>query len=433
MDFQQSLDYLDALIGLGVQTGLDHTRQLASRLGNPQLAYPCILVAGTNGKGSTASFLTAILGAAGIDAGLYTSPHLVEVRERIRTEGGLIGTPEFASCLSLVREQAEAAVSAGELLSPPTYFEALTLVGFEHFRRRAVPAAVLEVGLGGRLDCTNISEPVLSIVTNIALDHEDYLGLGLANIAREKAGIFRPGVPALTAAKEGPALETLRQRAAELGTPLGESRGCQVQVSADSWRTVCGGRSADLPFPSLPGRHQLQNAALAVLAAWTLGDLGWRIPPEAVREGIASARWPGRLERLGEAPDLYLDGAHNPDGCEALAAFVSGLPQQRKALVFTAMRDKPVRAMLAALTPSFDALWATRVPMARCLDSEEVASAAEGIDVRTEDDPLAALSEARSWVGPEGLVVAAGSLYLVGWIKSHQEAGALSRSWGSGL
>lgn len=433
MNFEQSLAYLEALIGLGVQTGLDHTRHLASRLGNPQQAYPCILVAGTNGKGSTASFLTAILGAAGIDAGLYTSPHLVNVRERIRTGGTLIGEVELASSLSLVREQAEASVTACELDSPPTYFEALTLTAFEHFRRRAVSAAVLEVGLGGRLDCTNVSEPVLSLVTNVTLDHEDYLGLGLENIAREKAGIFRPGVPALTAAREGPALETLRRKASALGTPLGESRGCQIQVSADSWRTVSGGRTADLPFPSLPGRHQLQNAALAVLAAWTLEDLGWGISLEAIREGIASARWPGRLERLGEAPDLYLDGAHNPDGCEALAAFVSGLPHRRKALIFTAMRDKPVRAMLAALAPSFDALWATRVPMTRCRSSEEVAREAEGIKAKCEDDPLAALSAARSWVGPEGLVVVAGSLYLVGLIKSHQEEGALSRSWGSGL
>jgi dihydrofolate synthase/folylpolyglutamate synthase len=339
---------------------------------------------------------------------------------------------ELASALSRVREHAEAAVAAGELSSPPTYFEALTLTAFEHFGRRAVSAAVLEVGLGGRLDCTNVSEPVLSIVTNIALDHEDFLGLGLENIAREKAGIFRTGVPALTAAKEGPALETLRQRASELGAPLGEGRECQIQVSADSWRLVCGSRAADLPFPSLPGR-QLQNAALAVRAAWTLEDLGWGISPEAVREGVASTRWPGRLERLGEAPDLYLDGAHNPDGCEALAAFVSGLPHGRKALVFTAMRDKPVRSMLAALAPSFDALWATRVPMGRCMPAAEVAREAGAMETRIEDDPMAALAAARSWVGPEGLVVVAGSLYLVGYVKSRQEDGALSKSWGSGL
>jgi dihydrofolate synthase/folylpolyglutamate synthase len=183
----------------------------------------------------------------------------------------------------------------------------------------------------------------------------------------------------------------------------------------------------------LPGRHQLQNAALAVLAAWTLRDLGWTIPEEALRAGVASARWPGRLERLAEAPDLYLDGAHNPDGCEALAAFVSGLPHSRKALVFAAMRDKPVRAMLAALAPCFGALWATRVPMARCLRSEEVAGEAEGLQVMSEDDPMAALVAARSWAGAEGLVVVAGSLYLVGYVKSHQEDGALSSSWGSGL
>jgi dihydrofolate synthase/folylpolyglutamate synthase len=433
VNFHQSLAYLDALITLGVRTGLDHTRHLACRLGNPQYAYPCILVAGTNGKGSTASFLAAILEASGIRVGLYTSPHLVNVRERIRTNGILIGEEDFASALSLVREQAEASVSAGELPGPPTYFEALTLAAFEHFRRQAVAAAVLEVGLGGRLDCTNVSEPVLSIVTNIALDHEDYLGHGLESIAREKAGVFRSGVPALTAAREGPGLETLRQRASEMGTPLGDWGGCQIQMSADSWRTVCKGRAADLPLPSLPGRHQLQNAALAVLAAWTLRDLGWTIPEEALRAGVASARWPGRLERLAEAPDLYLDGAHNPDGCEALAAFVSGLPHSRKALVFAAMRDKPVRAMLAALAPCFGALWATRVPMARCLRSEEVAGEAEGLQVMSEDDPMAALVAARSWAGAEGLVVVAGSLYLVGYVKSHQEDGALSSSWGSGL
>ncbi len=433
MNFQESLAYLEALIALGVQAGLDHTRCLAARMGNPQRSYPCILVAGTNGKGSTSSFLAAILGASGIRAGLYSSPHLVSVRERVRVDGVQIGESDLAMELTRVRAISEAAVAAGDLAGPSTYFEAMTLCAFEHFRRAGAGAAILEVGLGGRLDCTNIAEPVLSLVTNIALDHEDYLGKGLENIAAEKAGVFRSGVPALTATQEGPGLETLRQRALEWGTPLQELGACRIEVSAGSWLFTCAKRGVRLPLPALPGRHQVQNAALAVLAAWSLRDLGWVIPDDALREGVASARWPGRLERLAAAPDLYLDGAHNPHGCEALAAFVAVQPQRRKALVFTAMRDKPARAMLSILAPCFGAVWATQVPMARCMPAQELARAVGEAGVRTEDDPTSAVQAARSWAGPEGLVVVAGSLYLVGYVKSLQEEGALLKSWGSGL
>ena len=433
MNFQESLAYLEALIAMGVQAGLNHTRSLASRLGDPQRSYPCILVAGTNGKGSTSSFLAAILGASGIRVGLYSSPHLVSVRERVRLDGMLIGEEDLAAGLTRVREVSNSAIAAGELSGPPTYFEAMTLLAFEHFRRASVGAAILEVGLGGRLDCTNIADPILSLVTNIALDHEDYLGKGLENIATEKAGVFRPGVPALTAAQEGQGLQTLRRQARERGTPLQELGACRIEVLPNSWRISCGDRCLCLPLPALPGRHQLQNAALAVLAAWSLRDLGWVIPDEALREGVASARWPGRLERLAAAPDLYLDGAHNPHGCEALAAFVGDQPQRRKALVFTAMRDKPVAAMLSILVPCFGAVWATRVPMNRCMPAQEVAGAASGVAVRTQDDPISAVEAARSWAGPEGLVVVAGSLYLVGYVKSLQEEGTLLKSWGSGL
>lgn len=433
MNFPESLAYLEALIALGVQAGLEHTRHLALRMGTPQRSYPCILVAGTNGKGSTSSFLAAILGASGIRVGLYSSPHLLTVRERVRVDGVLIGEEALAAGLTWVREESDSAVAAGELASPPTYFEAMTLLAFEHFQKVGVDAAILEVGLGGRLDCTNISEPILSLVTNIALDHEDYLGKGLENIAMEKAGVFRAGVPALTGAMEGPGLETLRRQARERGAPLQELGACRLQISADSWEIACADRRAGLPLPSLCGRHQFQNAALAVLAAWTLRDLGWVIPDEALRRGVASARWPGRLERVAAAPDLYLDGAHNPNGCEALAAFVRDQPQKRKALVFTCMRDKPARTMLAVLAPCFGAVWGTRVPMDRCMHSQEVAREVHDVEVRAEEDPMAALEAARSWVGPEGLVVVAGSLYLVGYVKSLQEEGALLKSWGCGL
>lgn len=431
MDFQEALGHLETLISLGVKTGLEHTRHLAGRLGDPQAAYPSILVAGTNGKGSTATFLAGILRASGFRVGLYTSPHLADVRERVRVGDELISKEAFASCLMRVREVAEEAVGEGDLEGPPTYFEALTLLAFEHFRRAGADVAVLEIGLGGRLDCTNVVEPELSIVTNIALDHEDYLGHGLENIAREKAGIFRPGVPALTAA-EGEGLETLRARAHELGTPLLELRREHLHAGPDRWRLKWGEWRADLPRPSLPGDHQLPNAALAVLAGWILRDRGWPLAEENLATALVSAAWPGRLELLARAPDLYLDGAHNPAGCGALAAFVSRLPQVRKALVFTAMRDKPIGDMLAALAPHFGALWATRVPMPRCLEPGEILASATFPEIHAEADPVEALEHARRWAGPEGLVVVAGSLYLAGYIKSLEE-GALCRSWGSGL
>jgi dihydrofolate synthase / folylpolyglutamate synthase len=431
MDYQQALGYLETLIALGVKTGLDHTRHLAGRLGAPQASYPSILVAGTNGKGSTSSFLAGILRASGLRVGLYTSPHLVDVRERIRVEDELIREEAFASCLTRVRRAAEAAVAEGDLPGPPTYFEALTLLAFDHFRRSGVDAAVLEIGLGGRLDCTNIVEPELSVVTNIAKDHEDYLGHGLENIAREKAGVFRSGVPALTAA-EGIGLETLRARAGELGTPLMELRREHVKASGDRWRLDWGEWHLELPRPSLAGDHQLPNAALAVLAGCVLRDRGWPLSDEAMGEGVSMASWPGRLELLALGPDLYLDGAHNPAGCLALAAFVAGLPHPRKALVFTAMRDKPVGEMLGALAPRFGALWATRVPMPRCLEPAEVLAQTQFPEAHAEPDPLEALVQARRWAGPQGLVVVAGSLYLAGYIKSLEEGG-LSRSWGSGL
>jgi dihydrofolate synthase / folylpolyglutamate synthase len=431
MDFRQALGYLDTLIALGVKTGLDHTRHLAGRMGDPQASYPVILVAGTNGKGSTSSFLAGVLRASGLRVGLYTSPHLVDVRERIRVEDELVGREAFAACLTRVRVVAEAAVSEGDLPGPPTYFEALTLLAFDHFRRSGVDVAVLEIGLGGRLDCTNIAEPELAIVTNIARDHEDYLGRGLENIAREKAGVFRPGVPALTAA-EGVGLETLRARASELGTPLMELRREHVRVSADRWRFDWGEWHLELPLPSLAGDHQIPNAALAVLAGHILRDRGWPISDDAMAVGISSASWPGRLELLARRPDLYLDGAHNPAGCEALAAFVAGLPHPRRALVFTAMRDKPAGDMLGVLAPHFGALWATRVPMPRCLEPAEILAHTSFPEAHAEPDPLAALAQARRWAGPEGVVVVAGSLYLAGYIKSLEE-GELSSSWGSGL
>ncbi len=431
MNYAQTLSYLESLIEFGVKTGLDHTAALAAMMGDPQNRFPSVLIAGTNGKGSTSAFLAAILRGAGYRTGLYTSPHLVNVEERIAVDGRPLGRDAFADAMTRVRQTAEKAVSEGVLEEAPTYFESLTLACFDLFDRSGIDIGVLEMGLGGRLDCTNVVKPVLTAVTNVGLDHEQYLGHGLASIAREKAGIFKRGVPALTAADRPLVLEVLGREAERAGTVLSPQT-CRVETGDGSWRMADANGVFELPYPSIPGMHQLANASLAVRCSLRLRALGWEISDESIRAGIAEARWPGRLERVAEKPDTYFDGAHNPDGCEMLARFVKSLPHVRKGLVFTAMKDKPLHAMSARLFSEFDAVWATSLPMPRCCTPEDIRAGAGGRDVDLDPDPVSALSRARTWAGETGLVVAAGSLYLVGYLEA--ALGNLSReSWGSGL
>lgn len=432
MNPSQALSYLDSLIQLGVKVGLDHTRVLASALGNPQARFPSVLIGGTNGKGSTASFLAAILQRAGHRTGFYSSPHLVDVRERIRIDDQLIGWDEFAEGMGRVRDAAERCTEEKSVEGFPTYFEALTLVCFDHFARNGVDVAVLEVGLGGRLDCTNVVQPAVTVVTNVGIDHEEWLGQGLQNIAREKAGTFRSGVPAFTAAKNAEVVDVLREEASLAGAPLHLLEACRGQDVGQEWEIACEDRRILLPRPSLPGSHQYENAALAVHCAWAMRERGFSVPDGALRSGICENRWPGRLERVAVDPDVYLDGAHNPDGCEALARFVGGLPPGPRALVFAAMKDKPMEAMARLLFPKFDKVFATSVPMPRCQSAVEIAERSACSNVIAVPDAAQALEKASACVGRHGHVVVAGSLYLVGYVKALRESGRLT-SWGSGL
>lgn len=431
MDYPESLSWLDALVLHGVKAGLDHTRAVARRLGDPQRRFPSVLIAGTNGKGSTAAFLESSLRAAGLRTGFYTSPHLVDVRERIRVDGALLEQDAFAAALTAVRRAAEAAEAEGEAQGPPTFFEALTLAAFHAFAQTGVQLAVVEVGLGGRLDCTNILEPSLSVVTSIGLDHQEHLGPTLASIAKEKAGIFRPGVIALCGELPREAAEATSEEAERTGAPLLSMEDCATSKGADFWTLRSPEGEVALPPPGLLGAHQYTNAALAVRAALLLRAKGWPISDRDLRHGIASARWPGRLQLVQHAPDTWLDGAHNADGCRALAAFATGLPQPR-ALVFTCMKDKDPAPMIAALAPSFNAVWFTKLPMARCSAPESLAEKCGLSTCRVEPDPLAALTAARDFVGKPGAVVAAGSLYLVGYLLSNLQEKPASL-YGTGL
>lgn len=413
MNYPQSLAYLDLLAEAGIKAGLDHTRALARELGDPQRAFPSVLVAGTNGKGSVCATLASILRVSSLRVGLYTSPHLVDVRERALVDGRKMGRESFAALLTEVRRRAEEAADGGVVEGMPTHFEALTLLAFLHFARSAVDLAVVEVGLGGRLDCTNIVEPSLSLITSVARDHEEWLGRGLRNIAREKAGILRPGVPALTSATRPEVLEVLMRRAREMGARLGTPGEVRVERGEGSWSLSCPeGSLGELPLPSLPGEHQVENAALACRAALALRSKGWRISDRAVKEGLRATRWPGRLQKVRENPGTYLDGAHNIEGCEALRRFAEGLPRPR-VLVFAAMRDKPLEEMGSVLFSAFDAVVATQVPMDRCAPAEGI-PIGHGPGRFVEPIFERAVQRASDLAGPGGSVVVAGSLYFVG-------------------
>ncbi len=432
MTYEEAAEYLRRLIRFGIKTGLDHTRLLAGRLGNPEKAYPCVIIGGTNGKGSTCAFLEAMLRSSGYRTGLYTSPHLVEVRERLRVEGEPVSREALALSLEAVREAAEGALREGAIEEEPTYFEALTLAAFHRFREEGVGVAVLEVGLGGGKDCTNAAPAVLTAVTNVALDHEEYLGPGLLCIAREKAGIFRAGTPALTGERSTWALRVMRQEAARRGARL-VLPDWEALREEESWRFLWRGREWAFPRPSLAGDHQVDNAALAVRCALELRERGFAVPDAALHEGMERARWPGRLEKVAATPDLYLDGAHNPAGCAVLARFVASLPHRRKALVFTALRDKPVAEMAANLFAAFGKVFFTEVPMARGEKTGNLRRLSRwGGEAAEEPDPAAALGAAAEWSGREGVVVAAGSLYLIGYLKALSDSRGLE-TWGSGL
>lgn len=363
-------------------------------------------MAGSNGKGSTSALLSAMASAAGRRTGLYTSPHLESVEERLRIGGRAIGPEELAGLLDRIVEVAE-----------PTYFEAVTAAAFLWFSQRQVDLAVLEVGMGGRLDATNVSDPLLSLITSISLEHREHLGDTLAAIAREKAGTFRPGRPALVWIEEPEAAESVRAVAAELGTDLRFAPGLVtirevVPMGLDGQRVrlATPGGEHDLEI-SLPGAHQAKNLALAVLAAETLG-----FGREAIEKGARSCRWPGRLERVS-LPDgglVLLDAAHNAEGAAALAGFLDQLPGPID-LLFGALGDKDVAEMLGPLAPHARKIYLTTPASDRARPPEEVAGLLAGREgVEVVPDLEKALDRA---LQPGARLVVCGSIYLIGEVR----------------
>ncbi len=388
--------------------GLDTTRSILQKLGNPQKAYPSVIIAGTNGKGSVASFIHQVLTAAGINSGIFTSPHLERIEERIRIRNNLVSKMEFADSFSRVLEAADSL----KLDLHPTFFELITCTAFSCFARMGVEVAVLEVGMGGRLDSTNVVEPVLSIVTSISLDHQRFLGNTLGLIAGEKAGIFRRGVPALSATQPEEVAAVLVNRAAETGAVL-------EFVADDSYR-ITGCKAGNYSFSfhgeeyhlGTAGAHQAGNAALALRGLEIISKLGWPLNPQAIRTGILDMKRPGVLEIIAGNPDIILDGGHNPEAAEKLRLFLQEHAEGPLTLVFGMMKDKDIKELAGLLTPLFEHIFLVPVNSSRACTTEELKLYfPEGVVTEGAAD---ALEKAKS-IG--SAVVVAGSFYLVGEVK----------------
>ncbi|MDI3538528.1 MAG: dihydrofolate synthase / folylpolyglutamate synthase [Bacillota bacterium] len=421
MNWQEAAAWLESLGRFGSRPGLERIEKLLGKLGHPEQGLKVIHVAGTNGKGSVCAFVSSVLAAAGYRTGLYTSPHLVEYRERFQINGTLISLEELAALLTDVRRASlEAAGAGGE---EATEFEVLTAAAFLYFATQKVDYLVLEVGLGGRLDATNVVRPEVAVITHISYDHTAVLGCRLAEIAREKAGIIKPGCPVVMAPQEEEAAEVIAAVAAERRAPLHRVQAeCTViprrqSLSGQSFDLCISGRSyRDLSI-SLLGDHQVDNAATAALALTVLSSKGAAVSEDALRQGLAAARWPARFEVVLRSPVVVIDGAHNPDGAEALARAVQAyLPKRRLILVLGVLGDKDVPAVLRALGPLAQVAVVTRPASPRAAEPEHVASGLRAYvpEVYVEPEIERAVQRALSLAGPEDVVLVAGSLYMAG-------------------
>jgi dihydrofolate synthase/folylpolyglutamate synthase len=422
MNYKETLDFL-ALRGNEVQTmhlGLHRTIAMMKALGNPQNSYASIHIAGTNGKGSVAAMCESILREAGLTTGLFTSPHLVRVEERMRINGKQITPAAFAVVASRVRKTETTLLKKKTLDRLLTTFEFLTCCAFLCFSDRKVDIAVIEVGLGGKLDSTNVITPEVSVITGIALDHQYLLGNTLTKIAGEKAGIIKERVPAVSACCDVAPRRVIRRRAREVNAPLTETcDACEVRVTGHSK----GYYTFDLKTPvrqyrnlrlSLAGEHQVRNASLAVIAIEALG--AFPIHPAEIRRGLANTQWAGRLDEYRCRRRTLLDGAHNPEAAQLLRDFLVRRKEKPIHMVFGAVRDKDIQKIGATLFPIATRIHLTPLVNTRSADPIEVADMHKEFQskMKIHGNMREALNAAWKECPPSGLVVVTGSLYLIG-------------------
>jgi dihydrofolate synthase / folylpolyglutamate synthase len=413
---------------------LAHMRVLLAAMNHPEQSFPSVLIAGTNGKGSTAATLASILRASGLKTGLYTSPHLMRINERIRINSESISDDDFARLHSEVDRTAEKLVEQRNLPWHPSFFEMMTAIAFAHFAREHVEIAVLEVGMGGRLDATNVVDPRVSVIADISLDHQKFLGNTVGEIAREKAGIMRPGGVVVTLPQQPEANDVIGNTILELDAvgisavpyvPPVSPASTQYRVAKDSaqlryqYPLQVMGRQILVETP-LVGRYQLRNVALAIATAEELSKQGFPVTPESIERGIRETQWPGRFQVLpaqAGRPEIVLDVAHNPAGAWALRSALSeSYDGRRLIIVFGAMRDKAIAEMTEILFPLAERIIATQPGNPRAASPEEIRQAASrtGAEIDEIAEVRPALDRARALATQGSVIVITGSIYLVG-------------------
>lgn len=446
--YEAAVGYLESLLkwhttrpaGYDPQIHLSRERMLLHRWGDPHLRYPIAHITGTSGKGSTSAMLASILRAAGHHTGLHTSPYLQAFTEKIRLDDAYLSIPELAGLVDELRVHA-AAMEAGGVHGPPSYFEATVGIALTAFARHGIGAAVVEVGIGGRHDSTNVLMPNVSVITNVGFDHTGILGHTLHDIAYQKAGIIKPSVPAVTATNAPEALAVIRYEAEAYGAPLTTVHVNEADAPPDAMHAMIGAlgpegatftlRHGDWQLEDahihMLGAHQVTNAATAAAAARLLDASGVAVPDDAIRTGLENAFFPGRLEVMQRGPGMptvVIDGAHNPDKARSLVAAIGALfPGKRVVLVLGMVADKDTAAVLDIVAPMATMIITTQAPII----NRAVTPAAElavqirarGVPAEAEPDPEAAVAAALDHAGPDDLVCVTGSLYLVGAVRRH--------------
>lgn len=424
MNYGQCLAYLQRILASGVKFGLENVQTVLEALGQPHQKYPSILVAGTNGKGSVCAMLASILSLQGFRVGLYTSPHLIRVEERIKVGDDPIPRLTFCRLLTFLKAMADRLVAEGKLETPPTYFEMLTCLAFLYFEGRSVDIAVLEVGMGGRLDATNVVTPLVTVISTVSRDHEEFLGRTLGQIASEKAGIIKPGVPVVCGVSGGKAYQVIRKKARELKAPFlgafNEKAGFQARRM--SGRYGFSYRLAGQNFvytPSVAGEHQGRNAAVAIATSLVLCRTWRHLGKRKIIQGIRGTRWPGRLEVVRQRPLVILDGAHNEEGARALQAYARNFLPRPLTLVFGIMRDKRIKKVAELLFPLAQVIFLTSFPYRRAASVEQIRAETRGIgrEAVLEPDTRKAIQRALELAPRRGAILITGSLFLVGEAK----------------
>ena len=426
MDYIQALDYIHGTWKFGTKLGLENISYLLQLLGNPHRKPRCIHIAGTNGKGSVAAMVASILEKAGYKTGLFISPYLEDFRERIQINRNYIPKDDLTRLTNAVKQKVEQMLAEGR--PHPTEFEVVTAIGFCYFAEQNVDYAVIEVGLGGRLDSTNVIDPLVSVITSVDYDHKDILGDTLAQIAYEKAGIIKPGRPVVVYPQQDEAMDVIKQVCQQRQSSLIEVSYSDIEAIDDSidgqhFNYNKGKWTFNRLYIPLLGKHQLMNAATAITAVLVLREyMGVAISDKAIPEGLSVTEWPGRLELVHRQPYVLLDGAHNPQGAQSLAdAIKNYFPHNRVIMVLGILADKDVNAILEVLVPLAAYIITTRPDSPRAMEAERLLLLVKEMNVQGQaiDSIECAVKTSLDMAEPDDLVVISGSLYLIGRVRTY--------------